>query len=171
MLANYRDCCIFGIIIKRGTIMKKSKIIIIILALITTIICLLALTSQNLKTENKKITGQSLAEEANQKLVVIKMENHAFDASIESGRNIASKDLLDLSILIKSKFNGANWFSNNTGSFYIKQDKSEQESILTISDGAYCAKIIIDDNHKLTNYEFIHEKCPGYQVNATDKVK
>ena len=149
--------------------MKKSKIIIIILVLIATIICLLALTSQNLKTENKKITGQSLAEEANQKLVVIKMENHAFDASIESGRNIPSKDLLNLSVLIKSKFNGANWFSNNTGSFYIKHDKSEQESVLTISDGAYCAKITIDDNHKLTNYEFIHEKCRGYQLYATNK--
>ena len=99
------------------------------------------------------------------------MENHAFDASIESGRNITSKDLLDLSILIKSKFNGANWFYSNTGSFYLKQDKSEQESILTISDGAYCAKITIDDNHKLTNYEFIHEKCRGYQVYTTDKVK
>lgn len=144
--------------------MKKSKIIIIILVLITAIICLLALTSQNLKTENKKITGQSLAEEANQKLVVIKMENHAIDASIVSGRNIPSKDLSDLSVLIKSRFNGANWFSSNTGSFYVKHDKSEQESVLTISDGAYCAKITIDDNHKLTNYEFIHEKCRGYQV-------
>lgn len=144
--------------------MKKSKIIIIILVLITTIICLLALTSQNLKTENKKITGQSLAEEANQKLVVIKMENYAIDASIESGHNIPSKDLSNLSILIKSRFNGANWFSNNTGSFYIKHDKSEQESVLTISDGAYCAKITIDNNHKLTNYEFIHEKCRGHQV-------
>ena len=99
------------------------------------------------------------------------MENHAFDASIESDRNIPSKDLLDLSVLVKSKFNGANWFSNNTGSFYIKHDKSEQESVLTISDGAYCAKITIDDNHKLTNYKFIHEKCRGYQVYATDKVK
>lgn len=148
--------------------MKKSKIIIIVLAIIAIIFCLLTLTSQNLKTENKKITGQSLAEEANQKLVVIKMENHAFDASIESGRNIPSKDLLNLSVLIKSKFNGANWFSNNTGSFYIKHDKSEQESVLTISDGAYCAKITIDDNHKLTNYEFIHEKCRGYQVYATN---
>lgn len=144
--------------------MKKTKIIIIILVFITTIICLLALTSQNLKTENKKITGQSLAEEANQKLVVIKMENHAIDASIVSGRNIPSKDLSDLSVLIKSRFNGANWFSSNTGSFYVKHDKSEQESVLTISDGAYCAKITIDDNHKLTNYEFIHEKCHGYQV-------
>ena len=99
------------------------------------------------------------------------MEKHAIDASIESDRNIPSKDLLDLSVLVKSKFNGVNWFSNNTGSFYIKQDKSEQESVLTISDGAYCAKITIDDNHKLTNYEFIHEKCRGYQVYATDKVK
>lgn len=148
--------------------MKKSKIIIIILVLITTIICLLALTSQNLKTENKKITGQSLTEESNQKLVVIKMENHAFDASIGSGHNVPSKDLLDLSVLIKSKFSGANWFSSNTGSFYIKHDKSEQESVLIISDGAYCAKITIDDNHKLTNYEFIHEKCRGYQVYATN---
>lgn len=144
--------------------MKKSKIIIIVLAIIAIIFCLLILTSQNLKTENKKITGQSLAEEANQKLVVIKMEKHAIDASIESGRNIPSKDLSDLSVLIKSRFNGANWFSSNTGSFYIKHDKSEQESVLTISDGAYCAKITIDDNHKLTNYEFIHEKCRGYQV-------
>ena len=67
MLANYGDCCIFGVIIKRGIVVKKSKIIIIILVLITTIICLLALTSQSLKTENKKITGQSLVEEANQK--------------------------------------------------------------------------------------------------------
>lgn len=148
--------------------MKKSKIIIIILAIIAIIFCLLTLTSQNLKTENKKITGQSLAEEANQKLVVIKMENHAFDASIESGRNIPSKDLLDLSVLIKSKFSGANWFSSNTGGFYIKQDKSEQKSILTISDGAYCAKITIDDNHKLANYEFSHEKCRGYQIYATN---
>lgn len=99
------------------------------------------------------------------------MENYAFYASIESDRNIPSKDLLDFSALVKSKFSGANWFSSNTGSFYIKQDKSEQESILTISDGAYCAKITIDDNHKMTNYEFIHEKCRGYQVYATDKVK
>lgn len=148
--------------------MKKTKIIIIILVFITTIICLLALTSQNLKTENKKITGQSLAEEANQKLVVIKMENYAFYASIGSGRNIPSKDLSDLSVLIKSRFNGANWFSSNTGSFYVKHDKSEQESILTISDGAYCAKITIDDDHKLTNYSFDHEKCRGYQVYATN---
>lgn len=148
--------------------MKKSKIIIIVLAIIAIIFCLLTLTSQNLKTENKKITAQSLEEEANQKLVVLKIENHAIDASIESGRNVPSKDLLDLSALIKSKFSGANWFSSNTGSFYIKQDKSEQESILTISDGAYCAKITIDDNHKLTNYEFIHEKCRGYQVYATN---
>lgn len=148
--------------------MKKSKIIIIVSVFIAIVICLLAFTNQNLKTENKKITGQSLAEEANQKLVVIKMENHAFGASIESGRNIPSKDLLNLSVLIKSKFNGANWFSNNTGSFYIKHDKSEQESVLTISDGAYCAKITIDDNHKLINYEFIHEKCRGYQLYATN---
>lgn len=171
MLANYGDCCIFGIITKRGIVVKKSKIIIIVSIFIAIAVCLLAFTNQGLKTENKKITGQSLAEEANQKLVVIKMENHAFDASIESDRNIPSKDLLDLSVLVKSKFNGANWFSNNTGSFYIKHDKSEQESVLTISDGAYCAKITIDDNHKLTNYKFIHEKCRGYQVNATDKVK
>ena len=130
---------------------------------------MLAFTSQNPKTENKKITAQSLAEEANQKLVVLKIENHAIDANIKSGRNIPSKDLFDLSALIKSKFSGANWFSSNTGSFYIKQDKSEQKSILTISDGAYCAKITIDDNHKLTNYEFIHEKCRGYQVYVTNK--
>ncbi len=144
--------------------MKKPKIIIIGSVLIVITICLLVFTSQNPKIENKKATAQSLAEEASQKLVVIKMENYAIDASIESGRNIPSKDLLDLSVLVKSKFNGANWFSNNTGSFYIKHDKSEQESVLTISDGAYCAKITIDDNHKLTNYEFIHEKCRGYQV-------
>lgn len=149
--------------------MKKSKIIIIVSIFIAIVVCLLAFTNQGLKTENKKITAQSLAEEANQKLVVIKIENHAFDASIESGRNIPSKDLLDLSVLIKSKFSGANWFSSNTGSFYIKHDKSEQESVLTISDGAYCAKITIDDNHKLTNYEFIHEKCRGYQVYTTNK--
>lgn len=120
--------------------MKKSKIIIIVSVFIAIVICLLVFTNQGLKTENKKITAQSPAEEANQKLVVIKIENHAFDASIESGRNIPSKDLLDLSVLIKSKFSGANWFSSNTGSFYIKHDKSEQESVLTISDGAYCAK-------------------------------
>ena len=149
--------------------MKKSKIIIIVSVFIAIVICLLAFTNQGLKTENKKITAQSLAEEANQKLVVIKIENYAFDASIESGRNDPSKDLLDLSVLIKSKISEANWFSSNTGSFYIKHDKSEQESILTISDGAYCAKITIDDNHKLTNYEFIHEKCRGYQVYATNK--
>nr|DAS56703.1 MAG TPA: hypothetical protein [Caudoviricetes sp.] len=148
--------------------MKKSKIIIIISVFIAIVVCLLAFTNQNLKTENKKITGQSLAEEANQKLVVIKMENYAFYASIESDRNIPSKDLLDFSALVKSKFSGANWFSSNTGSFYIKQDKSERESILTISDGAYCAKITIDDNHKLTNYSFEHEKCRGYQVYATN---
>ena len=151
--------------------MKKSKIIIIVSVFIAIVICLLAFTNQGLKTENKKITAQSLAEEANQKLVVIKIENYAFDASIESGRNVPSKDLLDLSVLIKSKFSEANWFSSNTGSFYIKHDKSEQESILTISDGAYCAKVTIDDNHKLTNYEFIHEKCRGYQVYAIEKVK
>lgn len=148
--------------------MKKSKIIIIVSIFIAIAIWLLVFTSQNLKTDNKKITGQSLAEEANQKLVVIKMEKHAIDASIESGRNIPSKDLLNLSVLVKSKFSGANWFSGNTGSFYIKQDKSEQESILTISDGAYCAKITIDDDHKLTNYSFDHEKCRGYQVYVTN---
>lgn len=96
------------------------------------------------------------------------MENHAFDASIESGRNIPSKDLLNLSVLVKSKFSGANWFSSNTGSFYIKHDKSEQESVLTISDDAYCVKITIDNNHKLTSYNFVHEKCRGYQVYATN---
>lgn len=149
--------------------MKKSKTIIIVSIFIAIVICLLAFTGQNLKTENKKITGQSLAEEANQKLVVIKIENHAIDASIGSGRNIPSKDLSDLSVLIKSRFNGANWFSSNTGSFYVKHDKSEQESVLTISDGAYCAKITVDNNHKLTNYSFAHEKCRGYQVYATNK--
>lgn len=151
--------------------MKKSKIIIILSIFIIIAISLLALTSQNPKAENKKITAQNLAEEASQKLVVMKMENHAIDASIESGRDIPSKDLSDLSVLIKSRFSGANWFSSNTGSFYIKHDKNEQESILTISDGAYCAKITIDNNHKLTNYGFIHEKCRGYQVYAIEKVK
>lgn len=149
--------------------MKKSKIIIIISIFIAIAICLLTLISKNPKIENKKITAQNLAEEANQKLVVMKMENHAIDVSIESGRDIPSKDLSDLSVLIKSRFDGANWFSSNTGSFCIKHDKSEQESILTISDGAYCAKITIDDNHKLTNYSFAHEKCRGYQVYTTDK--
>lgn len=144
--------------------MKKLKIIIIIPIFIAVAICLLSFISQNPKIENKKITAQNLAEEVNQKLVMMKMENHAIDAGIESGHNIPSKDVSDLSVLIKSRFYGANWFSSNTGSFYIKHDKSEQESILTISDGTYCAKITIDDNHKSTNYSFVHEKCRGYQV-------
>lgn len=151
--------------------MKKSKIIIILSIFIIIVISLLALTSQNPKTENKKITAQNLAEEASQKLVVMKMENHAIDASIESGRDIPSKDLSDLSVLIKSRYDGSNWFASNTGSFYIKHYKSEQESVLTISDGIYCAKITIDDSYKLTNYGFIHEKCRGYQVYAIEKVK
>lgn len=159
----------FGVIIKRGIVVKKSKIIIIISVFIAIVICLLAFTNQNSKTENKKITAQSLAEEANQKLVVLKIENHAINASIESGRNIPSKDLSDLSVLIKSRFDGANWFLSNTGSFYIKYDKSEQESVLIISNSAYCAKITVDNNHKLTNYNFAHEKCRGYQVYATNK--
>jgi len=151
--------------------MKKSKIIIIVSIFIAIAICLLALTSQNPKAENKKPTVQSLTEEASQKLVVMKMENHAIDASIESGRDIPSKDLSDLSVLIKSRYDGVNWFASNTGSFYIKHYKSEQESVLTISDGIYCAKITIDDNHKLTNYGFTHEKFRGYQVHAIKNVK
>ena len=151
--------------------MKKAKNVIVAAIVIFTALFMMIVIStiqSSSYDRSQKITAQSLAEEANQKLVVIKMENHAIDASIESGRNIPSKDLLDLSVLVKSKFNGANWFSNNTGSFYIKHDKSEQESVLTISDGAYCVKITIDNNHKLTSYNFVHEKCRGYQVYVTN---
>lgn len=151
--------------------MKKAKNVIVAAIVIFTVLFMMIIIStiqSSSYDRSQKITAQSLAEEANQKLVVLKIENHAIDASIESGRNIPSKDLLDLSVLVKSKFNGANWFSNNTGSFYIKHDISEQESVLTISDGAYCAKITIDNNHKLTSYNFVHEKCRGYQVYATN---
>ena len=151
--------------------MKKAKNVIVAAIVIFTVLFMMIIIStiqSSSYDRSQKITAQSLAEEANQKLVVLKIENHAFDASIESYRNIPSKDLLDFSALVKSKFSGANWFSSNTGSFYIKQDKSERESILTISDGAYCAKITIDDNHKLTSYNFVHEKCRGYQVYATN---
>lgn len=151
--------------------MKKAKNVIVAAIVIFTALFMMIVIStiqSSSYDRSQKITAQSLAEEANQKLVVIKMENHAFDASIESGRNIPSKDLLNLSVLVKSKFSGANWFSSNTGSFYIKHDKSEQESVLTISDDAYCVKITIDNNHKLTSYNFVHEKCRGYQVYATN---
>ena len=151
--------------------MKKAKNVIVAAIVIFTVLFMMIIIStiqSSSYDRSQKITAQSLAEEANQKLVVLKIENHAIDASIESGRNIPSKDLLDLSVLVKSKFNGANWFSNNTGSFYIKYEKSEQESVLTISDGAYCVKITIDNNHKLTSYNFVHEKCRGYQVYATN---
>ena len=151
--------------------MKKAKNVIVAAIVIFTVLFMMIIIStiqSSSYDRSHKITAQSLAEEANQKLVVLKIENHAIDASIESGRNIPSKDLLDLSVLVKSKFNGANWFSNNTGSFYIKHDKSEQESVLTISDGAYCVKITIDNNHKLTSYNFVHEKCRGYQVYVTN---
>lgn len=151
--------------------MKKAKNVIVVAIVIFTALFMMIIIStiqSSSYDRSQKITAQSLEEEANQKLVVLKIENHAIDASIESGRNIPSKDLLDLSVLVKSKFNGANWFSNNTGSFYIKHDKSEQESVLTISDGAYCVKITIDNNHKLTSYNFVHEKCRGYQVYVTN---
>ena len=60
------------VIIKGGRTMEKSKTITTISVFIAIVIYLLAFTNQNSKTENKKITTQSLAEEANQKLVVLR---------------------------------------------------------------------------------------------------
>lgn len=86
------------------------------------------------------------------------------------GRAMLIKDSLDtIEKVIKKYDKKANWFSKNTGLFYINDIESQKKETLQISDGENCATIELKNEYTISGYSFKPEKCGKHVVMSLTK--